>query len=259
MEHHIPLPTSVRVERASENDATMILEPFYPGYGTTIGNALRRVLLSSMPGAAITSVKIKGVQHEFSTIDHVKEDVVGIILQLKLVRVKLLHDEPVTLKMKVKGEKVVPAADFEENSAVEVRNPEQHLATLTSPSATFEMEVIVEKGLGYRPVEAREKEKLELGTIAIDAIFTPVRTVNFKVEHVRVGQVTNFERVDLQVVTDGIIDPEAAFRHAVQILLDHYQHLQTLGQGSAATEEMPVETVDILETTKPATEEGVNS
>lgn len=250
MEHHIPLPTSVRVERASEHDATMILEPFYPGYGTTIGNALRRVLLSSMPGAAITSVKIKGVQHEFSTIDHVKEDVVGIILQLKLVRVKLLQDEPTTLKMKVKGEKVVTAGDFEANSVVEIKNPAQALATLTSPSATFEMEVTVEKGMGYRPVEAREKEKLELGTIAIDAIFTPVRTVNFKVEHVRVGQVTNFERVDLQVVTDGIIDPEAAFRQAVQILLDHFQHLQTLGQGPLVPAEGVIESSEAAETSE---------
>jgi DNA-directed RNA polymerase subunit alpha len=241
MEHHIPLPTSVRVERASEHDAVMILEPFYPGYGTTIGNALRRVLLSSMPGSAITSVKIKGVQHEFSTIDHIKEDVVGIILNLKLVRVKLLQEEPTTLKLKVKGEKKVTVGDFEANSVVEVMNPDQHLATLTSSDASLEMEVTIENGMGYRPVEAREKEKLELGNIAIDAIFTPVRTVNFKVENVRVGQMTNYERVDLHVVTDGIIDPEAAFRNAVQILLDHFQHLQTLGQGPAVPLEEPAE------------------
>lgn len=225
--NNIPLPKQLNVEEINTQQAVITIEPCYPGYGTTLGNALRRVLLSSLPGAAITAVKFEGVPHEFTTIPFVKEDVIDIILNLKQVRLRCFSDEPVTVTLKAKGAKVVTAADFSSHAQVEVTNPDQVIATLTEAKAVFNLEVTVERGRGYIPVETREKEKLEIGTIAVDALYSPVRTVGMKVENVRVDQFTNYERVSLTVETDGTIAPAAAVLEATKILIDQFNFVAT--------------------------------
>lgn len=218
----LPKPSSIVSESIGEHHSRIVISPCYPGYGTTLGNALRRVLLSSLPGAAVTAVKIKGVDHEFSTIPHVKQDVVEIILNLKGLRFMVHTDEPQEITLKVKGEKVVTGADFEKQSQVEVMNPDMVIAELTDKSADFEMKLRVGTGRGYVPVETREKEKMEVGYIAVDSIYTPIRNVNFKIEHVRVGQMTNFDKLILDILTDGTITPEAACKQATEILMDQF-------------------------------------
>jgi len=207
------------------------IESLYPGYGVTIGNSLRRVLLSSLPGAAATQVKIKGVQHEFSTIPGVSEDGITIMLNLKQLRFKLFADEPQKAMLKVKGEKEVKGSDFEFSPQVELVNPDAHLATLTTKSAELEIEILIEKGLGYESRESRKKpsdylqKKLEIGVISLDSIFTPVKRVAFKVENMRVGERTDFDRLFLEIETDGTITPEDAFSQATEILLNHFNLL----------------------------------
>ena len=207
------------------------IESLYPGYGVTIGNSLRRVLLSSLPGAAATQVKIKGVQHEFSTIPGVSEDGITIMLNLKQLRFKLFADEPQKATLKVKGEKEVKGGDFELPPQVELVNPDAHLATLTTKSAELEIEILIEKGLGYESRESRKKpsdylqKKLEIGVIPLDSIFTPMKRVAFRVENMRVGERTDFDRLFLEIETDGTITPEDAFSQATEILLNHFNLL----------------------------------
>lgn len=219
---NIPLPHKVAFQEIGPNTFELIMEPLYPGYGVTIGNSLRRILLSSLPGAAVTAVKIRGVDHEFSTIPNVKEDVIEIILNLKKLRLKLHSDQPVKLELKVKGEKEVKAADFKKSSDVEIVNPNLHIATLDNKSSDLEIEVVVAKGRGYVPVEQRENEKMEIGMIAIDAIFTPIKTVNFEIQNIRVGQITNFDQLTMMIETDGTIDGQSAIDTASRILIDHF-------------------------------------
>lgn len=226
----IPLPNPARVESLGGNKYKLTLEPLYPGYGVTLGNALRRVLLSSMPGAAITGVKIKFVDHEFSTVPHVAEDVLQLILNFKRIQIRSHSADPVRLKLKFKGEGVVTAAAFEPNSMVEILNPEAPIATLDSKNAEFDAEVIVERGRGYVPVEAREDQKLEVGMLAIDAVYTPVRSVYFDVSNVRVGQFTNFDKLDIVMETSGTITGAEAVDIASNILVDHFK---TMFNGAA--------------------------
>lgn len=238
------LPTKIEYTEKGPNRGQFVIEPCYYGYGMTIGNSLRRVLLSSLPGAAVTAVKISGAEHEFSTIPHVKEDVVELILNFKKVALKVYSDEPVKLFLKVKGEKEVTAGDIEKNSDVEIVNPDLHLAYLTSGQANLEIEIIVNQGRGYVPTEQRSKEKLDLGMIAVDAIYTPVTNVGFKVSETRVGQITNYDSLRLDVETNGSLTPEQAFKQAVDILLDHFNLL-----GGIKKEEEAVvgETEELLE------------
>lgn len=218
----IPLPNKVTFEELGSDKYQVVMEPLYPGYGVTIGNSLRRILLSSLPGAAVTAVKIKGVEHEFSTISNVKEDVIEIILNLKQLRMKVHTDQPVKLELKVKGEKVVTAADFKKNSDVDIINTDLHIATLDNKSADFDMEVTVNTGRGYVPVEQRENEKLEIGVIAVDAIYTPVKTVNFEIQNARVGQITNFDQLIMTIETDGTVTGKEAIDVASRILMEHF-------------------------------------
>ncbi len=218
----IPLPNRPKVEDLGNNKYRFVLEPLYPGYGTTIGNALRRVLLSSMPGAAATAVKIKYADHEFSTIPNVKEDAIQIVLNLKQLRLKSFSAEPVKIYIKEKGEKVVTAADIKQTDQVEVVNPELHIATLDSKNSDFEMEITVEQGRGYKPVEMRENYKQELGVIAVDALFSPVKSVYFDVKHVRVGKMTNYDRLEVILETDGSITGSEAIDITAHILVDHF-------------------------------------
>lgn len=216
------LPEKYLAEKISENKSRFTIEPLNPGYGITIGNALRRVLLSSIEGAAIVAIKIKGADHEFSTLPGVKEDLVDILLNLKKIRLNVHSDEILKLKISVSGEKKVKAGDIEKDAQAEIINKNQEIATLTSKDAKFEADIFVSKGRGYLPVEAREGEKLEVGTIAVDAIFTPIKLVNFKTENVRVGQMTNWNKLILEVETDGTMTPEETVKKAANILVDHF-------------------------------------
>lgn len=220
------LPSKIRFRPGErEHEGILTVEPCSPGYGTTLGNTLRRVLLSSLPGAAVTSFKIKGVDHEFSTVPHVKEDVVEIILNLKALRLKLHSEEPVKVFLNVSGEKIVTASDFEKDAQVEIVNPDHVLCTLTDKAASLEMEITVSPGRGYRSTEERAKEKLELGNIAIDALYSPVLNVSYKVEATRVGEKTDYDRLNLHVETDGTVHPKEAIQQAVTIVIDHFNLL----------------------------------
>lgn len=218
----IPLPSQPKVIEKNDNAATFEIEGLWPGYGVTVGNSLRRVLLSSLPGAAVTQVKIKGVQHEFSTIHGVMEDAVTVLLNLKQVRFKLHSEEPQKVTLSVKGEKEVSASDFQLPSQVELMNKDSKIATLTDKKSELEMEILVEKGMGYEPVESRKKGKLDIGTIALDAIFTPVRKVSYRVENMRVGERTDFDRLVIELETDGSLSPEEAINQASEILVGHF-------------------------------------
>jgi len=192
-------------------------EPFERGFGITIGNSLRRILLSSLQGAAIASVKIDGVLHEFSTIPGVKEDVTEVILNLKEVRLKLHTEGPKTVRVKTDGPKVLKAGDFQTGDAVEILNPEHYIATL-SRDAKLSMEMAVKVGRGYVPAERNKEENQAIGTIPIDAIFSPIKKVNYTVTNARVGQITDYDKLTLEVWTDGSLSPEEAVAHAAKIL-----------------------------------------
>jgi DNA-directed RNA polymerase subunit alpha len=218
----IPLPLKPKVTKKEQNIAIFEVEGLYPGYGVTIGNSLRRVLLSSLQGAAITQMKVKGVQHEFSTIPGVLEDVITIGLNLKQLRFKAYADEPQKARLKVRGEKEVKASDFELPTQVELITKNSHVATLTDKKAELDIEIQIEKGIGYQPVEQRKKNKLEIGAIALDAYFTPVRKAKYEVENMRVGERTDFDKLSLEIETDGAITPQEAFYQATDILVKHF-------------------------------------
>lgn len=229
------LPNVIKYEALGPNKARLIVEPAYPGYGVTLGNALRRVLLSSLPGSATVAAKFHGVEHEFSSINGVKEDLVDIIINLKKIKYLSHSSEPVKIKLLAKGAKVVTGADIVGNSDVSVVNPEQIIATLTEKSSVLDLDLTVATGLGFVPVEAREKEKLDIGEIALDAWFSPVLRVAFDVEHVRVGKMVNFDRLLMDIETDGSVTPEDAVNKAASILVDHFQLFSSLaGQNSAS-------------------------
>lgn len=222
----IPLPQKPKIIKKEKNKATFEIEALWPGYGVTIGNSLRRVLLSSLEGAAVTQMKIKGVPHEFTTIPGVLEDVISIMLNLKQLRFKMIGTEPQRASLKVKGEREVKGSDFELPAQLELVNPDCHIATLTSKSAKLEMEILVEKGVGYLTREEAKKGKLEIGQIPVDAIFTPVKRVAMKVENMRVGKRTDFDKLLLEVETDGTISPEEAFTKACEILINQFNFLK---------------------------------
>ncbi|MFC1721329.1 DNA-directed RNA polymerase subunit alpha [Patescibacteria group bacterium] len=218
----IDLPSKVEFSDLGDRKGTLVIEPLFPGYGTTIGNALRRVLLSSLPGAAVTAVKIKGVDHEFSTIPEVEEDVVEIILNLKKLRMKIHSDQPIKLTLQKEGKGKVTAKDIKVPSDIEISTPDLEIANLTSDKAKLDMEITTQAGRGYVPVEQREKDKLDIGTIAVDAIFSPIRSVSFQVENIRVGQMTDYDKITMSIRTDGTLTPKEAVDQAASILVDHF-------------------------------------
>jgi len=234
----ISLPEEISVIDKKNNHYQVIIEPCYPGYGVTIGNALRRVMLSSLPGAAVTSFKVEGVQHEFDTIKYVKEDLVEIMLNLKKLRLKLYSDEAVVLNIEAKGEKVVTAKDIKKDSNVEIMNQDLIIATMTDKQAKLNMEITVERGIGYVAVEQNdEKVKLPIGTVAIDANFSPAMNVGFNIEYVRVGEMTNYEKLIMDVLTDGTMDAREAVSQAGVILRDHFAYLVNNESASEASAE----------------------
>jgi len=224
------LSESVKIKKVSEDEKKGVfhVEGLYAGYGLTIGSALRRALLSSLPGAAITQIKIKGTQHEFSTLPGMTENIVDFTLNLKKVRFQCFVDEPQVLTLKVKGAKEISASDIEANANVKVINPDLYLATLTDKKAELDMELTIERGLGYVPAESRKVERLPIGTIVLDAIFSPVTKVNFKVENMRVGERTDYNRLILEIDTDGSISPSAALHKSANVLSDHFAKVSAI-------------------------------
>ncbi len=218
---HLPELKKVKEE---EDRVVFEISPLYPGYGMTLGNSLRRVILSSLPGAAVTAVKIHGASHEFSTLPNIKEDVIEIILNLKQIRIKL-HSEEEMISLSKSGKGLATAADIKENQNVEIINKDLHIATLDNSKAKLDIEIKVEKGRGFIPVEKRENEKLGIGMIAVDALYAPVRRVRYNIEKTRVGQMTDLDKLVMDVETDGTISAEAAVKHASEVLVDHFLSL----------------------------------
>lgn len=219
LETNVTLPSKPRVVSEEENRGVFEIDGLYPGYGHTLGNSLRRIILSSLPGAAITQVKIDGVEHEFSAIDGVKEDVITILLNLRRVRLNLHHEEPMTITLKKKGIGPITAADIDTPTQVEILNPEQHIAEITNKSTTLNIEITVERGLGYVPREVHQKDKVEIGTIAMDAVFTPIRRANYEVENMRVGDRTDYNRLRLIIETDGTYSAREALEKSIEIMI----------------------------------------
>lgn len=218
----LPLPSKPKVIEKKDNQAVFEIDSLYPGYGVTIGNSLRRILLSSLSGSAITQVKIKGAQHEFSTLPGVLEDVINILLNLKQLRFKSFSPDPQTATLKVRGEKEVKGSDLKLSSQVELVNKNTHIASLTNRNASLEIEVQIEKGLGYETAEKRKKEKTGIGVMLLDSIFSPIKKVSYRVENMRVGERTDFDRLRIELETDGTISPEDAFFQASEILVKHF-------------------------------------
>lgn len=225
MSQPIYLPEHIEAKELAPNTVQFSISPYHPGYGPTVGNALRRVLLSSLPGAALTYVKIGNADHEFSTLPGVKEDLVSIVLNLKKVRVRTTSSEPIQISLKVKGKKKITAGDFDTPPEVTIVNKDQIIAVLTEEKAELEMECTVEQGRGYVPSELHDTKGRDIGTIALDSIFTPVERVSFSVENVRVGQATDYHKLILEIATDGSLTPQAALQEAASILADHFKEL----------------------------------
>lgn len=222
MLYDINLP-ELKEDKQDENRSTFTVEPLYPGYGMTLGNSMRRVLLSSLAGSAITAVKIDGVSHEFSTVAGVREDVIEILLNLKQVRFNLESEDSATATLKKSGAGVVTAADIECPAGLEVVNKDLEIANLDGARSKIEIELRIERGRGYAPVESRQGEKLPVGMIAVDAIYTPIRRVRYQVENTRVGQMTDLDKLIIEVETDGSISPRDAIMQSAEILVGHFQ------------------------------------
>lgn len=217
-DYHIALPSKPRVVSESENSGSYEIDGLYPGYGYTLGNSLRRIVLSSLPGAAVTHVKIPGISHEFSTIEGVKEDVVTMLLNIRRIRLKILTDEPQTVTLSIKGPRSITAADLKAPGQVEILNPEQHIVEVTG-KVSLELELRAERGLGYVSKETHQKERVDIGTIALDAIFSPIRRVNYEVENMRVGDRTDFNRLRMFIETDGTISPREALESSIETMI----------------------------------------
>ena len=224
----------IDVEEDTETYTRVVAEPLEPGFGTTLGNALRRVLLSSLPGAAITSVRIEGVEHEFSTVPGMKEDVTEFLLNLKEVRLRAFADRPARLFLEVSGDGEVTAGQIQATADYEIVNPDEHLATLDGKNASLVVDLNVETGRGYLP--ATVSEGLPIGVIPVDALFTPVRRVNYRVSNTRVGQATNYDRLDLEAWTDGTVDGQTAVSMAAEIMREQMYPFQLLGRPEAVEE-----------------------
>lgn len=221
MDYTISMPSRPRVVKEEDNKGVFEIDALYAGYGYTLGNSLRRIILSSLPGAAITKVKVEGVQHEFSVVPGIKEDLINIILNLKKIRFKMHTDEPQKATLSVKGPKTITAKDIKAPSQLDILNKDAHIATLTEKGAELNIEIIVEKGLGYVSKEALHKDRVDIGTIHLDALFTPIRRVNYEVENMRVGDRTDYNRLRFVIETDGSISPREALEKSIEIMIKH--------------------------------------
>ena len=237
MTYEVILPSKPKIIREDNNTGTYEIDGLYPGYGHTLGNSLRRIILSSLPGAAVTKVKIKGVSHEFSAIDGVKEDVITILLNLKKLRIRLNTDEPQTMTLKAKGIKDVTAKDIEAPGQVEIMNADQHIASLTEKSSELEIELTAEKGLGYVSKEIIQKDRVEIGAITLDAAFTPIRKANYEVENMRVGDRTDFNRLRLTIETDGTITANEALEKSIILMINQLKAVVGFKEEEIVAEE----------------------
>jgi DNA-directed RNA polymerase subunit alpha len=226
----IILPSKPKAVLEEGSKGVYEIDGLVPGYGYTLGNSLRRIILSSLRGAAVTAVKIDGVTHEFSTIEGVKEDVITIILNLKNVRFSIVGDEPQKITLSVKGPKIVTAKDISANGSVEVINTDQYLCELTGKSS-LEIELTIEKGLGFVPRDQHHKQKADIGTIFLDAIFSPIRRVSYDVEEMRVGDKTNFNRLRMTIETDGTISPREALEQSVNTMIEQLAAIVSVDSG----------------------------
>ncbi len=243
VESNIILPSKPRLVLEEGNRGVYEIDNLYPGYGHTLGNSLRRIILSSLPGAAITSFKINGVDHEFAVMDGVKEDVLNIILNLKRIRLKVNTDEPQIVNLKYKGVGQITAKDIEPNGQVEVLNEDQYICEVTDKKTELDIEMYVQKGLGYVSKEDIQKEKMSIGHIAMDAIFTPIRRVSYEVENMRVGDSTNYNRLRVAVETDGTFTPREAVERAIEIMILQLQSIHDF----KGLDERPEEIIEAVE------------
>lgn len=234
MEYHITLPSKPRIVSEEGVQGVYEIDSLYPGYGHTLGNSLRRIILSSLPGATVTRVKIDGVAHEFATIDGVRESVMEILLNLKRVHFVLHGDEPQTISLTVKGSGEITAKNFNLPTQVEIKNPEQHICDL-SGKAAVELEATIERGLGYVSREVLTKEKVDIGTIALDATFTPIRRVNYEVENMRVGDRTDFNRLRILIETNGTIAPREALEKSIETMVHQLRAIIGFQEGAPAS------------------------
>ena len=218
-EYKIIMPSKPRIVLEENNKGVFEIDGLYPGYGHTLGNSLRRIILSSLPGASITSIKIEGISHEFQTMNGIKEDVIVMILNLKKIRFKMISNEPQTVTLSVKGPKEVLAKDVKTGGQVEILNPDLHIVEITG-KINLNIEMKIEKGLGFIPKEILQKEKVDIGTIAVDGIFTPIRRVSYEVENMRVGDNTNYNRLRISIETDGTLIPREAFLKSIEIMIN---------------------------------------
>jgi DNA-directed RNA polymerase subunit alpha len=233
-EMNLVLP-KVETEASAQNYGRFSIGPLESGYGITLGNALRRVLLASLPGAAVTSLRVSGIHHEFSDIPHVREDMTALILNVKQLRVRLFNNESVRLRAEIKGEGTLTAGDLECPPNVEIVNPDLSLFVADSPEAELDIELVVEPGRGYSPGE--ERGKLPIGEIPVDAIFSPIRRASYTVERARIGQVTDYDRLVLEVSTDGTISPHDALSEAARILVQHFTLISGVAEEEPEAEE----------------------
>lgn len=239
-DYNIMLPSKPRIVSEDERKGTYEIDNLYPGYGHTLGNSLRRIILSSLPGAAITSVKIEGVSHEFSTIEGVKEDVVIILLNLKKIRFKTTGEGPQMVNLTVKGPKKVTAADIKTSGQVEVLSPDQYICEITDKKE-LSIDLVIEQGLGFVPRDTHQKGKVDIGTIAVDATFTPIRRVSYEVENMRVGDKTNYNRLRIILETDGTLSPREALERSIEIMILQLQSIFDFKGMDMSKEEMKLE------------------
>ncbi len=238
-ENNITLPSKPKIVREEGTLGVYEIDGLYPGYGHTLGNSLRRIVLSSLSGAAITQVKIAGVSHEFSTITGVKEDVIAIILNLKKVRVKMFTDEPVTLSIKAKGVKDITAKDIEAPSQVEIVTLDQHIASITDKATSLDIEIKVERGTGFVPKDVYQKDRTDIGAITLDAVFAPIKRVNYEVENMRVGDRTDFNRLRITIETDGTMSPHDALSKSIETMIHQLKAIVGFKEEVIVSEEAP--------------------
>lgn len=257
LETNVALPSKPRVVKEEEFSGVYEIDGLFPGYGHTLGNSLRRIILSSLPGAAVTQVKIDGVDHEFSTIAGVKEDVVTLLLNLKRVRLSMHGEGPLLVSLKANGPKVVTAGDLVVPSQITVLNPEQKICEITDKATKLNAEITVEHGLGYVAREVHQKEKVDIGTIALDAVFTPIRRVNYEVENMRVGDRTDYNRLRISLETDGTLTPREALENSIEIMI--HQLKAVIGFQDNSSSDARNEVAEVVEEAKASEVADVDS
>jgi len=259
MSHAILLPSKLKTVSEDNTKGQYEIEGLYPGYGHTLGNALRRIILSSIPGAAVTKIKITGADHEYSTLSGVKEDVLTMVLNLKRLRFKMSTDEPVVATLKVKGEKEVTGADFDVPGQAELMNPEQPIAIITDKKTELEIEITIENGLGFVPKPNTKKSRAEIGVIAVDAVYTPIRKVNYEVENMRVGDRTDHNLLRMNIETDGSLTAREALEYAIKAMLQQLRAILQLKEeeeNPISVEDIEAEVVNAMKQSEDADTEG---